>query len=149
MAKLTKLYFATDLHGSDKCFRKFLNASRVYEPDVMVLGGDVAGKAIQAVTRAPGDRYTCVFRGTRYDVEAGPELDALEQLLADNGYYAFREEPGELAELDRRGDLGILRDRQTRNRHRAQDDENDGDDGREDRAVDEEMRDAHPKFVPL
>ena len=26
----TVLYFATDLHGSEKCFRKFLNAGPVY-----------------------------------------------------------------------------------------------------------------------
>src|SRR3954470_4568917 len=49
MASKTKLYFATDIHGSERCFRKFLNAGAAYGPDVMVLGGDVAGKAVQAI----------------------------------------------------------------------------------------------------
>ena len=96
MARSTRLYFATDLHGSEKCFRKFVNAASVYRPDVMVLGGDLAGKAIQGITRLTGGRYHCTFRGTSYDVEAGPELDGLERMIADHGYYTVRAEPGEL-----------------------------------------------------
>ena len=41
MARSTRIYFATDLHGSSKCFRKFLNAGPVYKADVMILGGDL------------------------------------------------------------------------------------------------------------
>ena len=42
MARKVKLFFATDVHGSERCFRKVLNAGAAYRPDVMVLGGDVA-----------------------------------------------------------------------------------------------------------
>ncbi len=41
-----RIYFATDIHGSEVCFRKFLAAARVYEAEVIILGGDFAGKAI-------------------------------------------------------------------------------------------------------
>ena len=41
-----RIYFATDLHGSEVCFRKFLAAAKVYEANVIILGGDFAGKAI-------------------------------------------------------------------------------------------------------
>ena len=44
-----RIYFATDLHGSEVCFRKFLAAAKVYEADVIILGGDFAGKAIVPV----------------------------------------------------------------------------------------------------
>ena len=40
-----RIFFATDVHGSDRCFRKFLNAGEAYDANVLVLGGDVAGKA--------------------------------------------------------------------------------------------------------
>ncbi len=99
MAKRTKVYFATDLHGSSKCFRKFLNAGQVYGADVLVLGGDLAGKALQTIVRQPGGRWRCEFVGTRYDVSDGPEVDALERLIADHGYYPYRAEPGELDAL--------------------------------------------------
>ena len=108
MAKRFRLYFATDLHGSDKCFRKFLNAGEAYQADAMILGGDVAGKAIQAITRSPGGRYTCTFRGASYDLREASELTGLEQLIADHGYYSYREEPGELARREAEGTLDEL-----------------------------------------
>ena len=46
-----RLFFATDVHGSDVCFRKFLAAAKVYEADVLLLGGDFAGKALVPVLR--------------------------------------------------------------------------------------------------
>lgn len=95
-AARTTLYFASDIHGSEKCFRKFLNGAKVYEADVAVLGGDVAGKAIQAITEVRSGHFECVFRGARYEIESGPELAELEQLIADFGYYPYRAQPGEL-----------------------------------------------------
>ena len=41
-----RLYFATDVHGSETCWRKFLNAAQHYKADVLVLGGDMTGKAL-------------------------------------------------------------------------------------------------------
>jgi hypothetical protein len=49
-----RIYFATDLHGSEVCFRKFLAAAKVYEADVIILGGDFAGKAIVPVLTEDG-----------------------------------------------------------------------------------------------
>jgi Icc-related predicted phosphoesterase len=104
----TRIYFVSDLHGSSVCFRKFVNAAKVYEPTVMILGGDVAGKAIQSIVRAPGGRWTCRFVGTDYDVVEGPELVALEKLIADHGYYSYRADPGELETLEAKGELDPL-----------------------------------------
>jgi Icc-related predicted phosphoesterase len=96
MAKRTKLYFATDVHGSEQCFRKFLNAAAAYGPDVMVLGGDVAGKAIQAIDDLGGGRYRTVFRGTAHAIDDPAELARVERMVSDLGYYPWRCEPGEL-----------------------------------------------------
>ena len=107
MAK-TLLYFASDLHGSSLCFRKFINATRVYKPTVLVLGGDLAGKAIQSIVRAPGGLWHCSFIGTRYELSEGPELGELERLIADHGYYPYRAEPGELEAMEAEGTLDQL-----------------------------------------
>jgi Icc-related predicted phosphoesterase len=104
----TRIYFVSDLHGSSVCFRKFINATKVYEPNVLILGGDVAGKAIQSIVRAPGGRWTCRFIGTDYDVVDGPELIALEKLIADHGYYSYRADPGELEAMEADGGLDSL-----------------------------------------
>jgi uncharacterized protein len=108
MAKRTVLYFATDLHGSERCFRKFLNAGPIYGADVMVLGGDIAGKAIQAVVSRGGGRYQSTFRGTTHDVEIGPGLDQLCQMVADYGYYPYLAERGELDAREADGSIKQL-----------------------------------------
>lgn len=108
MARRTKLFFATDVHGSGKCFRKFINAGPVYGADVLVLGGDLAGKALQTIVRQPGGMWHCSFIGTDHDVADGPELEALEKLIADHGYYPYRAEPGELEARKADGSLDAL-----------------------------------------
>ena len=40
---MTKLFFATHIHGSDVCLRKFLNAGKFYEADLLITGGDMTG----------------------------------------------------------------------------------------------------------
>ena len=108
MAKPTRILFATDLHGSSKCFRKFINAAPVYKADVLVLGGDLTGKAIQTLVHQPGGRWRCSFIGTQYDVEDGPDLEALERLIEDHGYYPYRAEPGEVEALEGEGRVESL-----------------------------------------
>jgi len=108
MAKGTLLYFVSDLHGSSLCFRKFVNATQVYKPTVLVLGGDVAGKAIQSIVRGANGLWHCNFIGTRYELADGAELAELERLIADHGYYPYRAEPGELAALKAGGQLDAL-----------------------------------------
>ena len=108
MAKRTRLYFATDLHGSSKCFRKFLNAGPTYGADILVLGADLGGKAIQGIVRGSSGRWHARFVGTDHDVSEGPELEALEKLIEDHGYYPYRAEPGELEARQADGSLPAL-----------------------------------------
>ena len=108
MARRTTLYFASDLHGSDKCFRKFVNAGPIYGADVMVLGGDVAGKAIQGIIDLGGGRFRCSFRGATHEVEVGTALDDLCRMVADHGFYPYLAEPGELEARNADGSIGQL-----------------------------------------
>ena len=105
----TLLYFVSDLHGSSLCFRKFINATKVYKPNVLVLGGDVAGKAIQSIVRG-AERPLAVHlrRHQRYELTEGEELAGLEKLIADHGYYPYRAEPGELEAMEADGTLDEL-----------------------------------------
>jgi len=42
---MTKILYASDLHGSSLCFRKFLNAGKIYKADVLIIGGDLTARA--------------------------------------------------------------------------------------------------------
>ena len=44
------LYYASDVHGSDQCWRKFLGAGRFYGVSALIMGGDLTGKAIVPIT---------------------------------------------------------------------------------------------------
>jgi hypothetical protein len=52
-----KLFFATDVHGSEICWKKFVNAGKFYETDVIILGGDMTGKAIVPNIVQGNDKY--------------------------------------------------------------------------------------------
>ena len=57
-----RVFFATDIHGSEVCWRKFLNAAAFYKADLVVLGGDVTGKIMVPVVAHNG-YWQAVVRG--------------------------------------------------------------------------------------
>ena len=93
-----RLFYATDVHGSTRCFTKFVNAAEFYRADAVLLGGDIAGKAIVPLVAADG-RYRGHFLGEPVSVEAGEELEGLEKKIAATGYYGWRCTPGQEAEI--------------------------------------------------
>ena len=46
-----KIFYVTDIHGSEICWRKFLNAGTFYQADVVIVGGDITGKAMVPIIR--------------------------------------------------------------------------------------------------
>ena len=48
------IFYVADIHGSEKCFRKFINAGKFYGVDALILGGDVTGKAFVPLLGRPG-----------------------------------------------------------------------------------------------
>jgi Icc-related predicted phosphoesterase len=94
MAKPFRLYVCSDIHASERSWRKFLNAMRVnvYKVDAAVIAGDLTGKALIAVVRgdAGGEAWTATFHGQRRVARTEAELVELERSIADLGYYAVR-----------------------------------------------------------
>jgi Icc-related predicted phosphoesterase len=41
-----RVFFDTDVHGSERCFKKFLNAGKFYNANVLILARDITGKMI-------------------------------------------------------------------------------------------------------
>src|SRR6201987_2711827 len=93
-----RLYFATDIHGSDVCFRKFLAAAKVYQADAVILGGDFAGKALVPVLARDGE-LTARIEGQAVTVPAA-EWDKLAADVNPAGFYPVRMEADELAALE-------------------------------------------------
>jgi uncharacterized protein len=95
----TKLFFATDIHGSERLFRKFVNAAKVYGVPILVLGGDITGKAIVPCVRQAG-KYTCHLMGREYCASTEKELEELFRLINYTGLYPCKMEPDELERFE-------------------------------------------------
>ena len=61
--KLTRLFFASDFHGSQRIFRKFVNAAKHYEANVLIMGGDVVGKLAIPVIRESNGYFRAHLMG--------------------------------------------------------------------------------------
>ncbi|MGD0863424.1 MAG: metallophosphoesterase [Candidatus Limnocylindrales bacterium] len=95
-----KLYFCSDIHGSDLCWRKFLAAPKFYGADVIVCGGDITGKFMVPIIRQPDGSWTSPFMGVQRRARTEAELDTLRQRIADSGQYAFETTPEENEALE-------------------------------------------------
>lgn len=81
-----RILFATDLHGSDVVFRKFLNAVGVYEANIAILGGDLTGKRILPIVHTDAG-YTADVMGQGYAVSSEEELGPLTERIRNLGQY--------------------------------------------------------------
>jgi Icc-related predicted phosphoesterase len=96
------LFFATDIHGSEICFKKFLGAPDFYGADVSILGGDMTGKMIVPLVADGSRGYEATVAGRPVSVDDEDAARALEARIRDAGFYPYRTDPDEIAELGRR-----------------------------------------------
>ena len=89
----TRVLFATDLHGSEAVFRKFLNAVGVYEATIAILGGDLTGKRIVPIVEDAEGVFTTEFNGSELRMTTGEELAAARRRIQDAGQYPITVSP--------------------------------------------------------
>jgi len=85
----TRLFFATDVHGSEVCFLKFLNAPKVYKADVLVLGGDLTGKMIVPIVERDDGTYETSFLGMR-QIVSEEKVGEMEERIKRVGFYPYQ-----------------------------------------------------------
>lgn len=88
------LYYASDIHGSDLLWRKFVNAGSFYGVDVLVMGGDITGKAVVPIVAVAGGFLAREIAGER--VFGEDELPTVEKRVRDLGFYPYRTTEAEL-----------------------------------------------------
>ena len=95
-SKPTRVFFTTDLHGSTVVFKKFINAGKFYEAQVLILGGDMIGKMIVPIVSQGSGHFSANYLGKIYDITDGEELDKLETTFENSGLYPVRLTPDEV-----------------------------------------------------
>src|SRR5438034_4842838 len=86
---MPKIFYATDVHGSEVCWRKFLNAGPFYKADILILGGDITGKAIVPIVESDG-KWETTLQEYHEVLESEEEVQAIEKKIINRGYYPAR-----------------------------------------------------------
>jgi len=81
------MFFATDLHGSERTFRKFINAGKFYDVNVIVMGGDIQGKLMIPIIKEANGRHRATVQGRVEHLESDEELKKLIGKLDILGFY--------------------------------------------------------------
>jgi hypothetical protein len=97
-SKTLTIFYVTDIHGSETCWRKFLNAGAFYKADVVIVGGDITGKAMVPVV-SRGGRWDTVMFERHTIMETEDEVVAVETKIRNRGYYPIRMSGDEYDEL--------------------------------------------------
>jgi Icc-related predicted phosphoesterase len=97
---MTRILYASDFHGSEAFFRKFLGAALQYKADALIVGGDVTGKAMIPIIHQGQGRYEAHLFGRKETPSAPQELEKLQQTISNVGFYPIVLERQEAAFLE-------------------------------------------------
>jgi uncharacterized protein len=90
------LYYASDVHGSEQCWRKFLGAGRFYGVQALIMGGDLTGKAIVPILESGDGVRSATLMGELRTTRTEEELEQLIEAIRYNGMYPWRAEAGQI-----------------------------------------------------
>lgn len=94
------IFYAADIHGADVCFKKWLNAGRVYDADVVVIGGDITGKLLVPLYPARDGARTASWHGRAIELGDRSAIDEFTRRVRAEGAYAYETTPEEVAEIE-------------------------------------------------
>jgi Icc-related predicted phosphoesterase len=97
--KATRLFYATDIHASERAYRKFINAGKFYEVDVLIMGGDITGKLLIPIIKESNGHYRATLQGRVEHLESQADLEALYARLDTLGFYYKIMEEDEFREI--------------------------------------------------
>lgn len=90
-----RIYFTSDLHGSEKCWLKFLATPKFYNADVIIVGGDITGKFLVPFIHLPNGIVEVNFMGRVERLQKEGDIERFKTQINNMGYYAFETTPEE------------------------------------------------------
>ena len=95
-----RVFFVTDVHGSDQCFVKFVNAAAAYKAQVLILGGDITGKRVVPIQPTSNGHYAATMGSGEVRLDSDDEIRGFEKEAANAGLYAFKATTDDVSELE-------------------------------------------------
>ncbi|MEN6435390.1 MAG: metallophosphoesterase [Anaerolineaceae bacterium] len=85
--KMLRILYGSDFHGSDVVYRKFISAAFQYQADVLIVGGDVTGKAMVPVISNGNGKYSSSLFGKNLSAGSNEELTKIKKEISSVGFY--------------------------------------------------------------
>jgi Icc-related predicted phosphoesterase len=83
----TRIFYATDVHGSERTWRKFLTGARFYDADVLIMGGDVMGKLTIPIIRQADGRHRATIHGRVEHLDTAADVTRARDRIGALGFY--------------------------------------------------------------
>ncbi len=96
---MTRLFFACDAHGSIPVLRKMVRVHEAYNCDIVMMCGDLTGKAIVPIVEEKPGRWWSSPWGTKETYKSEKDVDRAKSTYERRGFYWFMTTEQELAEL--------------------------------------------------
>jgi len=97
-----RIFFATDVHGSEVCWKKFVSAGKFYEANILILGGDMTGKAIIPIIAQGGGKFKVTLLEQETMLDGQEAVDKMVSTIQNRGYYPYVTNPDEVAQISSR-----------------------------------------------
>jgi len=97
--KYMKIFFASDLHGSEICWKKFISAGEFYKADALILGGDMTGKAVVPIVAQGKGTYKVTLLDQESILNSKEEVEEMVKTIQNRGYYPYVTDPDEVEEI--------------------------------------------------
>lgn len=104
VSRLTRILYGSDFHGSEAVFRKFLAAGMQYKASILIVGGDVTGKAMIPIIHQGGGKYIGYVFGRKEEASTPEELERVKKIVNNVGFYPIAIEKDEAEELEKNPD---------------------------------------------
>jgi Icc-related predicted phosphoesterase len=88
-----------------------LNAAKFYQAQVLVMGGDILGKAIIFLEETQPGIFVTKERGQRLELTSESDVREFEKISADKGMYTYRCREGEREALHASGEVESIFER--------------------------------------
>ncbi len=96
---MKKIYFSADAHGSTYVWRKWISVVTVYKPDILILAGDLTGKAFVPLVKQKDSSHSCSYFGGKFNLKTEQEVKDMMERLESAGAYPFIATPDDIQEL--------------------------------------------------
>lgn len=98
MGDKIKVVLVSDLHGSEIAYAKLSNVPKIYKADIVILNGDLTGKALMPIVKLKNGQYTAnVFGEVKTFDES--KLNGILTDAKNSGYYPYIVDENEYEEL--------------------------------------------------